>query len=474
MTEPYPPISKQTPHLCGGIYFSLLVPVIAVGKHPTHREIVTNLAKVVSDDIQISKGEDAFKTGVSAFKACKYSEDFVFYTPSFQKSFRHAMQNQKPQLVYRMNDFISKNFHFEDMEAIHKLVRMLLKIINEDDSILPDYIFQIGKGISKLDLCHSDHLDLGEFLLGTFYFSITERKNNVGLDTYTNWYPIHKENGIEVPGQVRSMRTDLNWDFSEPTIYFNGNPLTGNNKNIAVNYTSIQEHTASAAAEMEQPSQERKTAEESANHVTEQTTLASVENPAQSMATNSIPVMQQVPAVHNINNFYGGQVTYNENNYGPHFLRPAIPDRNYYNLVVAEDIVGTNGTTVIDRQDAIVNQVFTDEQIKMQFADLDPEDISRIECFPTLILQVMDPTDFPRDPLHDIYFGWIDNIQISTDAVLISWHGEFPLRYEQIHDLLRPLDIKDEQIIGELTIPHWAIKGKDLISILHQRGVTVL
>jgi hypothetical protein len=74
-----------------------------------------------------------------------------------------------------------------------RLVKALIDLIEQDDSIKPDegfYIEETGQKIKKTALGGLKEVYLPAFLLGVWHYAVVNRKNNkVGQITYDEWCP---------------------------------------------------------------------------------------------------------------------------------------------------------------------------------------------------------------------------------------------------------------------------------------------
>lgn len=161
----------------------------------TNPETLVGLIKVINPDYQ-DIGKDKFKGTANNYKACKTSKST--YLPfndeqvisAFDETVRTSYQIALNRMIAFVNDFIDLG------EAVHKdvlLVRALVDLIQQDQSIDENEVFYIGKNgekIKKAALGDLKEVCLPSFLLGVWHYVVVNRRDNsVGRETYDEWCP---------------------------------------------------------------------------------------------------------------------------------------------------------------------------------------------------------------------------------------------------------------------------------------------
>ena len=194
------------PRLCGGTFLTLVLQALQQrfgarehfagdGDGLTDPEVLAGLIKVINPDYK-DPGKERLKGIANNYKACKSSKGT--YLPFDDEQVLSAF-NDKVQSNYQsaLNGMIEFANRFLDLgEAVHKdtnLVRALIDLIQQDQSINPNeefYIGESGERAKKSTLGDLRNVCLPSFLLGVWHYVVIYRKDNtVGKDTYDKWCP---------------------------------------------------------------------------------------------------------------------------------------------------------------------------------------------------------------------------------------------------------------------------------------------
>ena len=136
--------------------------------------------------------DTSLKTYTSEYKSCKKSlTAYARFTDSdLRLAFDSAVRAKNSLALWMMGDFVGEFINVKDKGV--QLVRCLLGLIKDDDSILPHECFFIlsGESVTKAELSTMDHFAIEPFLLGVWHYIIMRRadKNENGAYTYQSWY----------------------------------------------------------------------------------------------------------------------------------------------------------------------------------------------------------------------------------------------------------------------------------------------
>lgn len=199
----------DNPRLCGGTFFVLVLQALkqrvkARQHYKGERdglsdpEVLIGLIKVINPDYQEPK-EGALKGKTNDFKSCKTSTGQYLpfgNTPEIE-AFDERVRNEYQDALGAMMEFVALFLETgTKVKKDERLVKALIDLIEQDDSIKPDegfYIEEKGQKIKKTTLCGLDDVCLPAFLLGVWHYVVVYRKDNsVGRNTYDRWCP---ENG---------------------------------------------------------------------------------------------------------------------------------------------------------------------------------------------------------------------------------------------------------------------------------------
>lgn len=188
------------PYLCGGTFLCQVLrarkPTATAADHVNGNKESLSEQETFRRLISIYQLEDflggpSLKTYTSDFKSCQKSlAQYTRFTDSdLQRKFDSDVRAGDSDALRMMWDFVNE---FIDVEGKgEQIVRCLLGLIKDDDSILPDDSFILdGKSVAKRELITKDRFAIEPFLLGVWHYIIMKRaeKNGRGADTYKSWY----------------------------------------------------------------------------------------------------------------------------------------------------------------------------------------------------------------------------------------------------------------------------------------------
>lgn len=200
---------NDKPRLCGGTFFTLLLEArgqrMGVREHYlgdtdglSEPEALLGLAKIVVPDIKEPWPEmqKTIKGNVFEFKSCKTNGGtfFMLGDKEARQAFDNRVQHEYRQTLKAMNIFVDR---FVDVGGSIgkdiKLVRALLDLIDQDDSIedtQPFYICENGQTVSKADIKSETNFCIDSFLLGVWHYALLRKEGNtIGRDTFDEWCP---------------------------------------------------------------------------------------------------------------------------------------------------------------------------------------------------------------------------------------------------------------------------------------------
>ena len=199
----------EYPRLCGGTFMTLIIQALLPRKKAREHyngegdklndpDVLVGLIKVINPDYK-EPYKGTLKTKANDYKSCKLSTGQ--YLPFGDKVavgvFDERVTKDYASARADMSIFI-ENF-IETGTKLQKdvrLVKALMDLIQQDDSIGDDVEFLVGQDGEAVRKDRFDDLDsvcLPSFLLGIWHFIVVNRKKNkIGRDTYDIWCP---ENG---------------------------------------------------------------------------------------------------------------------------------------------------------------------------------------------------------------------------------------------------------------------------------------
>lgn len=191
----------NVPHLCGGIFFDLLLE--ARRFRTSQRDMFNSKADGLSEpDIycglaKILTGEDlskangtALKKSVSNYKKCENSKgDYVPFTDeTLQSTFNTGYNEKKSAILERTADFIKQ---YLNPEKCKWLVWVLIDIMQKDKSISPDTKIAInfGECISISHLHKAETIYFLPFFLSVLHYVVVNCPDcESGRATFETWY----------------------------------------------------------------------------------------------------------------------------------------------------------------------------------------------------------------------------------------------------------------------------------------------
>ena len=192
------------PYLCGGTFLTQLLRVTERTTTPTDRlngqkeslpeqEVFRRLLSIYHLRNFIGGEGKTLKTYASRFKSCADSlRSYTNFTDSdCRLAFNDDVRSERSVALSMMSDFVADAVVSQKW---HQIVRSVLGLIVEDESILPDERFFIMKNfgwIRKCDIADTHHFYIEPILLGTWHYIIMNRAedNEKGAETYKAWYP---------------------------------------------------------------------------------------------------------------------------------------------------------------------------------------------------------------------------------------------------------------------------------------------
>ncbi len=190
---------EKMDRFCGGTFFVLL----SSSRRPMQSnaesykgnsnnqaefDLMCALSKVVNPSYQVLRDRTA-QNNIGNFKKCVNwgASSFAFQDYASRKDFQKRFESGDIDIKIRMNDLVES---FLDEKKDTVLVKAIIETIVQDDEILPDHIFYIGKSVTKDELVTLEEVSLVDFLLGVWYYVYIEVKDNtIGADTYERWCP---------------------------------------------------------------------------------------------------------------------------------------------------------------------------------------------------------------------------------------------------------------------------------------------
>ncbi|GHU53472.1 hypothetical protein FACS1894132_05730 [Clostridia bacterium] len=195
---------NDTPRLCGGTFFTQLL----LSRKPTvsqrqrtqgetdvfhNEDVLFALLQIVQPDA-IKPTGNSFETYTTNFKKCDGSigEDLKFENESVRSAFTKRLTDDYPSVVNTVAGFCADYIDTRETPRNHeKLVKRLIEVISDDETIMDDDLFQIGKNgykANKKALGKVTEVSLPDFLLSVWAFVALKRNDNsVGRNTIVVW-----------------------------------------------------------------------------------------------------------------------------------------------------------------------------------------------------------------------------------------------------------------------------------------------
>lgn len=198
--------NREYPRLCGGTFMTLVIQALLPRKKAREHyvgesdklndpDVLVGLIKIINPDYR-EPYKGTLKTKANEYKSCKLSKGQ--YLPFGDKVtisvFDERVKKDYASARMAMSTFIENFIETgTTLKKDERLVKALIDLIQQDDSIEDDVVFLIGRDGQPV---RKDRLDdmykvcLPAFLLGVWHFIVVNRKDNkIGQDTYDIWCP---------------------------------------------------------------------------------------------------------------------------------------------------------------------------------------------------------------------------------------------------------------------------------------------
>lgn len=209
--------NREYPRLCGGTFMTLVIQALLPRKKAREHyvgesdklndpDVLVGLIKVINPDYR-EPYKGTLKTKANEYKSCKLSKGQ--YLPFGDKVtisvFDERVKKDYASARMAMSTFIENFIETgTTLKKDERLVKALIDLIQQDDSIEDDVVFLIGRDGQPV---RKDRLDdmykvcLPAFLLGVWHFIVVNRKDNkIGQDTYDIWCPKNDHGPREYQG----------------------------------------------------------------------------------------------------------------------------------------------------------------------------------------------------------------------------------------------------------------------------------
>ena len=197
--------TTNVPRLCGGTFF---LQILRMKKPSTrtkkdglkgekdqvnNQRVLEALIQFFSPKFQVY-ADSTFKGDTSDYRACKEATgDNLPFDESRTdfSTFDSLIKNNYDKVLPLMQSFVKRFIRTDEPDRVKKVVRSLLQLIDEDETILQSDLFymgEMGQPISKTELKKQGCIILEPFLLGIWHFILLNRQNNsIGRDTFLSW-----------------------------------------------------------------------------------------------------------------------------------------------------------------------------------------------------------------------------------------------------------------------------------------------
>ena len=224
--------NKEYPRLCGGTFMTLVLQALLQRKKAREHykgesdklndpDVLVGLITVINPDYK-DPGKAVLKTKANDYKSCKLSTGQ--YLPFgdklasgvFDQRVRNNYLAARNDMCIFVDSFIETG---TKLQKDVRLVKALIDLIEQDDSIIDSVEFMVGENgdaVRKDQLRNQKRVCLPSFLLGIWHFIVVNRKNNkVGQLTYDTWCP---ENGGGAREYEGSMGEDISIELDVYTL----------------------------------------------------------------------------------------------------------------------------------------------------------------------------------------------------------------------------------------------------------------
>lgn len=194
--------SQETPYLCGGTFFLLLL--LARKERKQFRTNQSNFSDELSEkhlmagliqvfnDINIFEATalNSIKTQTSRYKSCEIDCGgyLDFNDPSKLDEFNKILANNFDVIKSRFSEFIER---FIDEKKINRLAKQLIQLLFDAINIDDDSLFYINDGtnpITRKQIRKMNTIVIENLLTGIFHYILNYCKDNKkGKSTYLIW-----------------------------------------------------------------------------------------------------------------------------------------------------------------------------------------------------------------------------------------------------------------------------------------------
>lgn len=222
----------EYPRLCGGTFMTLVLQALLQRKKAREHykgesdklndpDVLVGLITVINPDYE-DPGKAVLKTKANDYKSCKLSTGQ--YLPFgdklaigvFDQRVRNYYLAARNDMCIFVDSFIETG---TKLQKDVRLVKALIDLIEQDDSIIDSVEFMVGENgdaVRKDQLRNQKRVCLPSFLLGIWHFIVVNRKSNkVGQLTYDTWCP---ENGGGAREYEGSMGEDISIELDVYTL----------------------------------------------------------------------------------------------------------------------------------------------------------------------------------------------------------------------------------------------------------------
>lgn len=169
----------------------------------TESELLSELASIANSQIGwIDPKSPSIVNNTSNFKACKNwgGTTFAFNKSATRIDFQNRFENKYESLVSQMDNVVDR---FLDAKKDEYLVKALIELIIQDDTIKDDETFYFGDKVTKATLRNISEVCLSRFLLGIWFYVLTRiDENSVGQETFEIWCPKNNQGRREYQGTI--------------------------------------------------------------------------------------------------------------------------------------------------------------------------------------------------------------------------------------------------------------------------------
>lgn len=204
-------IKSDTPRLCGGTFFVLLLQTRIPRIRTTNlysdssnaisdSDMLANLISIIDPHFFKPAGK-TFTSNTSSYKSCNISQSIhlPFEDVTIVKAFDDTIKSDYYKPLLAMSEFISTFISIENNNKCIWLVKALLELIETDDSIdaeTPFHILENGKAVTKNEISTLTDICLQPFILGIWHFIVVNRPNNeIGQGTFAQWHETPETSG---------------------------------------------------------------------------------------------------------------------------------------------------------------------------------------------------------------------------------------------------------------------------------------